>query len=58
MPRRLPWRSVEGGNYRKDQAMAPRVDPVLSDEAMPPRVDVVVVGGGIIGTSTALFLTE
>ena len=38
--------------------MAPRVDPVPSDEAMPPRVDVVVVGGGIIGTSTALFLTE
>jgi glycine/D-amino acid oxidase-like deaminating enzyme len=38
--------------------MAPRVDPVISDEALPARADVVVVGGGIIGTSTALFLAE
>ena len=36
--------------------MAPRVDPVASDESLPPRADVVVIGGGIIGTSTALFL--
>ncbi|HEY3909658.1 MAG TPA: FAD-binding oxidoreductase [Stellaceae bacterium] len=38
--------------------MAPRVDPVPSDEKLPERADVVIVGGGIIGTSTALFLAE
>ena len=38
--------------------MAPRVDPVRSDEALPGHADVVIVGGGIIGTSTALFLAE
>ncbi len=38
--------------------MAPRVDPVLSDGALPARTSVVVIGGGIIGVSTALFLAE
>ncbi|HTQ33193.1 MAG TPA: FAD-binding oxidoreductase [Stellaceae bacterium] len=38
--------------------MAPRVDPVASDETLPPRADVVVIGGGIIGTSAALFLAQ
>jgi glycine/D-amino acid oxidase-like deaminating enzyme len=38
--------------------MAPRVDPVRSDETLPARADVVVIGGGIIGTSTALFLAQ
>ncbi len=38
--------------------MAPRVDPVRSDEALPDRTNVVVIGGGIIGTSTALFLAR
>jgi glycine/D-amino acid oxidase-like deaminating enzyme len=38
--------------------MAPRVDPVQSDEALPARADVVVIGGGIIGTSAALFLAQ
>ena len=38
--------------------MAPRVDPVASDEVLPERADVVVIGGGIIGTSTALFLAQ
>ena len=38
--------------------MAPRVDPVASDEALPARADVVIIGGGIIGTSTALFLAQ
>jgi glycine/D-amino acid oxidase-like deaminating enzyme len=38
--------------------MAPRVEPVRSDEALPARADVVIVGGGIIGTSTAMFLAE
>src|SRR6476646_1869525 len=38
--------------------MAPRVDPVRSDEVLPARADVVVIGGGIIGASTALFLAQ
>jgi glycine/D-amino acid oxidase-like deaminating enzyme len=38
--------------------MAPRVDPVRSDETLPARADVVIVGGGIIGTSAALFLAQ
>lgn len=38
--------------------MAPRVDPVVSDEKLPPRADVVIIGGGIIGTSAALFLAQ
>ena len=36
----------------------PRVVPVHGDEALPKSVDVVVIGGGIIGTSTALELAE
>src|SRR5881398_1683726 len=38
--------------------MAPRVDPVETDEALPARTDVVIIGGGIIGTSAALFLAQ
>src|SRR5205807_9143094 len=38
--------------------MAPRVDPVPSDEKLPASADVVIVGGGIIGASTALFLAQ
>ncbi len=38
--------------------MAPRVDTVHGDEAMPDRTSVVVIGGGIIGVSTALFLAD
>src|SRR5205085_381418 len=38
--------------------MAPKVDPVHSDEVLPARADVVIIGGGIIGTSTALFLAQ
>src|SRR5215212_5196481 len=36
--------------------MGPVVDPVESDETVPQQVDVVVVGGGIVGASAALFL--
>ena len=38
--------------------MSPRVDPVPSAAAVPPRADVVVIGGGIIGSSTAYFLAK
>ena len=38
--------------------MSPPVDSVVSDTAFPPRAGVVIVGGGIIGVSTALFLAE
>src|ERR1700739_5176851 len=38
--------------------MAPRVHPVRSDEELPARADVVIIGGGIIGTSAALFLAQ
>lgn len=34
------------------------VDPVVSDTVLPQRVDVAIIGGGIIGVSTALFLAE
>ena len=36
--------------------MGPQVVKVVEDRDLPERVDVVVIGGGIIGVSTALFL--
>ena len=38
--------------------MSPPVDPVASDRNLPDRAGIVVIGGGIIGTSAALFLAE
>ncbi|MCM5559717.1 FAD-binding oxidoreductase [Pleomorphomonas sp. JP5] len=38
--------------------MGPQVDPVPSDVAVPKEADVVIVGGGIIGTCSALYLAE
>src|SRR5437764_7697967 len=37
---------------------APRVDPVATDETLPASADVVIIGGGIIGSSAALFLAQ
>jgi glycine/D-amino acid oxidase-like deaminating enzyme len=38
--------------------MMPRLDPVVSDPKLPQRVATVVIGGGIVGTSTALALAK
>jgi glycine/D-amino acid oxidase-like deaminating enzyme len=38
--------------------MSPPIDPVQSDASVPSRAGVVIIGGGIIGTCTALFLAE
>jgi glycine/D-amino acid oxidase-like deaminating enzyme len=38
--------------------MSPPVDLVQSDQDLPERARVVVIGGGIIGVTTALFLAE
>ncbi|MFC0805352.1 MULTISPECIES: NAD(P)/FAD-dependent oxidoreductase [Sinorhizobium] len=36
----------------------PALDPVETDASLPGSADVVIIGGGIIGVSTALFLAE
>ena len=38
--------------------MGPLVDPVESDQVLPAKAAVVVIGGGIIGTSAALALAK
>jgi len=38
--------------------VSPRVDPLLHPAPLPSRADVVVIGGGIVGASTALSLAE
>ncbi|QEX24312.1 D-amino-acid oxidase [Hypericibacter adhaerens] len=38
--------------------MGPLVEPVTSAERLPPQADVVIVGGGIIGTSAAFSLAQ
>jgi len=38
--------------------MGPKVETVADDTTLPAQADVVVIGGGIIGVSTALYLSE
>ena len=38
--------------------MSPPVDAVVSDPTLPAHASVVVIGGGIVGVSTALFLAQ
>jgi len=38
--------------------MGPQVETVSHDTALPAEADVVVIGGGIIGVSTALYLSD
>ncbi len=38
--------------------MGPTVDPISPEDRIPARADVVIVGGGIIGTSAALYLAQ
>jgi len=38
--------------------MSPPIDPVPSDPVLPDHTDVVIIGGGIIGVTTALYLAE
>ncbi|WP_119302303.1 NAD(P)/FAD-dependent oxidoreductase [Dongia deserti] len=38
--------------------MGPTVDPVPAEDRVPERADVVIVGGGIVGTSAALYLAR
>src|SRR5208283_1865505 len=42
----------------RSSLMSPPVDLVASDPEQPARTGIVVIGGGIIGTCTALFLAE
>ena len=38
--------------------MAPKIVPVQTSAALPKETTVVVIGGGIVGLSTALCLAE
>ncbi|SLJ87918.1 Glycine/D-amino acid oxidase [Novosphingobium mathurense] len=38
--------------------MGLRVSPLPSDDILPSRVDVVIIGGGIVGVTTAYFLAK
>jgi glycine/D-amino acid oxidase-like deaminating enzyme len=38
--------------------MGPEINKVESDSSLPPRADVVVIGGGVIGLTSAMFLAK
>ncbi|TIX44600.1 MAG: FAD-binding oxidoreductase, partial [Mesorhizobium sp.] len=38
--------------------MSPRVERIHSDERLPAEADVVIVGGGILGSTAAYFLAK
>lgn len=38
--------------------MVPKADPFVSDATLPPETDIVVIGGGIIGVTSALYLAR
>src|SRR5262245_44162439 len=38
--------------------MSPRIDPVTTATALAAETEVVIIGGGIVGASTALALAE
>ncbi len=38
--------------------MSPALDPVQGDDRLPDAADVVIIGGGIIGIMTGLFLAR
>ena len=38
--------------------MSPAIERIASDETLPEAVDVVIVGGGIVGTAAAYFLSK
>ncbi len=42
--------------FEEGEFMGPHVDSVTPDELIPPATSVVIIGGGIIGTSAALTL--
>ncbi len=49
-----------GGSRKPDKGkyMGPYVDSIVSDEALPASTGVVIICGGIIGTSAALHLAS
>lgn len=38
--------------------MSPTIHRIQSDQRLPERVDVVVIGGGIVGSAAAYFLSN
>ena len=48
----------QSANPRQLTHSGPRIDECAIDESLPRSVDVVVIGGGIVGVSAAMFLAE